>query len=43
MLYQRIKLLQVFSCFTMDATKRAYLKRFKYQNRRPLKTQSTKM
>lgn len=35
MLYQR-NLLQVFSCFTMDATKWAYLKRFKYQKRGPL-------
>lgn len=27
MLYQRIKWLQVFSCFTMDATKWAFLKK----------------
>lgn len=35
MLYQR-NLLQVFSCFNMDATKWAYLKRSKYQERGPL-------
>lgn len=35
MLYQR-NLLQVFSCFKMDATKWAYLKRSKYQERGPL-------
>lgn len=35
MLYQG-NLLQVFSCFTMDATKWAYLKRFKYLKKGPL-------